>query len=223
MTADEAAFKKQLEVLVQRYQHGSVADAEKDVRELVLTLHEQFPADIGIFCVYMLNYVKMKPGEAIFLSAGEPHAYILGDIVECMATSDNVIRVGLTHKLRDVPNLISGLTYQASEPSKHLVQPTPFAKATSVSTHSTLYDPPIPEFSVLRVVLQAGEDETHAPIDGPSIAIVTEGGGAVHWESSESLEVSEGDVLFVGADTQLRLASSKEKSLVVYRAFVEAV
>ena len=78
MTADEATFKKQLEVLVQRYQHGSVADAEKDVRELVLTLHEQFPADIGVFCVYMLNYVKMQPGDAIFLAAGEPHAYISG-------------------------------------------------------------------------------------------------------------------------------------------------
>lgn len=78
MTADEAVFKKQLEVLVQRYQHGSVTDAERDVCDLVLTLHEQFPADIGVFCAYILNYVKMGPGDAIFLAAGEPHAYISG-------------------------------------------------------------------------------------------------------------------------------------------------
>ena len=139
-----------------------------------------------------------------------------------MATSDNVIRAGLTPKLRDVPNLVSGLTYQAAEPTKHLVQPQPFAKASQVSKHSTLYDPPIPEFSVLRVRLEAGEDETHAPIDGPSVAIVTEGRGAVQWGSGESLEVSEGEVFFVGAGKELKFVGDKEKAFVVYRAFVEA-
>lgn len=220
MTADEALFNNQLEVLIQRYQRGSVHEVEKDVRELVLTLHEHFPGDIGVFCAFMLNYVTMKPGDAIFLAAGEPHAYVSGDIVECMATSDNVIRAGLTPKLRDVPNLVSGLTYQAAEPTKHLVQPKPFAKLSQIAPHSTLYDPPIPEFSVLRVVLAAGEEETHAPIDGPSVAIVTEGAGALHW-GSESLEIAVGEVFFVGAGQQLKFASGKQ-NLVVYRAFVEA-
>lgn len=139
-----------------------------------------------------------------------------------MATSDNVIRAGLTPKLRDIPNLVSGLTYQASEPTKHLVLPQPFAKTAQVSKHSTLYDPPIPEFSVLRVVLETGGDETHPPIDGPSIAIVTEGKGSVLWGSGESLQVSEGEVFFVGAGTELKLAGDSGKNFVVYRAFVEA-
>ena len=78
MTAEESLFKAQLDVLVQRYQHGSVAGVEEEVRELVLTLHSQFPGDIGTFCAFMLNYVKMQPGDAIFLAAGEPHAYISG-------------------------------------------------------------------------------------------------------------------------------------------------
>ncbi|GJE92480.1 mannose-6-phosphate isomerase [Phanerochaete sordida] len=222
MTADEAAFKQQLAVLVQRYEHGSVVDVETDVRELVLTLHEQFPADIGVFCAFMLNYVKMQPGDAIFLAAGEPHAYISGDIVECMATSDNVIRAGLTPKLRDVPNLVGGLTYEAAAPAKHLVQPRSFATPRPAAPHTTLYDPPIPEFAVLRVVLAVGEDETHAPIDGPSVAIVTEGKGAVQWAADKSVTVAEGEVFFVGAGTELKLASSEGRNLVVYRAFVEA-
>ena len=38
--------------------------------------------------------------QAIYLAANVPHAYISGELVECMATSDNVIRAGLTPKLR---------------------------------------------------------------------------------------------------------------------------
>ncbi len=45
------------------------------------------------------------------------------DIVETMASSDNVIRAGLTPKLRDVPNLLENLTYVAAEASKHFVTP----------------------------------------------------------------------------------------------------
>ena len=138
-----------------------------------------------------------------------------------MATSDNVIRAGLTPKLRDVPNLVDGLTYTAADPSKHLVQPTPFSKLSKLSPHTTLYDPPIPEFSVLRVILSSSEPETHAPLNGPSIAIVTEGEGVVSWQTAESVGVSEGDVFFVGADTELKL-EAKDQSFVVYRAFVEA-
>ncbi len=146
----------------------------------------------------------------------------IADIVECMATSDNVIRAGLTPKLRDVPNLVAGLTYIAAEPSKHLVEPASFSTTEQPSSYTTLYDPPIPEFSVLRVVLLGGEQETHAPIDGPSIAIVTEGDGNVEWEDGQSLEVSEGEVFFVGAGTKLKFAERKGASFVVYRAFVEA-
>lgn len=55
--------------------------------------------------------MRLKEGEAIFLPANEPHAYISGDIIECMATSDNVIRAGLTPKLRDVKVLCKSLTF----------------------------------------------------------------------------------------------------------------
>lgn len=78
MTADEPTFKAQLERLVQRYESGGETEAEKGVTELVLRLYGQFPGDIGVFCAFLLNYVKMSPGDAIFLAAGEPHAYVSG-------------------------------------------------------------------------------------------------------------------------------------------------
>ncbi|CAK5275410.1 unnamed protein product [Mycena citricolor] len=216
MTAEEAQIKSKLDSLVGRYKAGKLSDGEpQDVVDLVLRLDSQFPGDIGIFCAYLLNYVKLSPGEAIFLGAGEPHAYITGDIMECMANSDNVIRAGLTPKLRDVPNLISGLTYEASPPSKHVVKPAPFQDSAS----STLYDPPIPEFSVVQVVLGAGASDKHAAISGPSLAIVTDGSGAVSWPgASAPLDVGLGQVFFIGADTDITYTS--DAGLTIYRAFV---
>jgi mannose-6-phosphate isomerase len=135
-------------------------------------------------------------------------------MMECMATSDNVIRAGLTPKLRDLPNLISGLTYAAGHHSKHVVTPQPF------SPHTAMYDPPIPEFAVLQVVLKAGEKDTHRPLQGPSIAAVCEGNGAVSW-GTETLSCSSGDVLFLGAGVDVSF-SGAESGLTLYRAFVEA-
>ncbi|KAJ7623547.1 mannose-6-phosphate isomerase [Roridomyces roridus] len=215
MTAEEGVVKAQLDILVARYKAGGEAESQ-DVVDLVLRLDSQFPGDIGIFCAFLLNYVHLKPGQAIFLGAGEPHAYIFGDIMECMANSDNVIRAGLTPKLRDIPNLVSGLTYEAAEPSKHVVNPAPFRSAAA----STLYDPPIPEFSVVQVVLDAGKTETHPVVAGPSIGIVTEGTGSVSWTGASQLQVGHGDVFFIGADTEVSFSSTS--GLTVYRAFVEA-
>lgn len=78
--------------------------------ELITRLNNQYPEDSGIFCAFFLNYIKLEKGTSIFLAAGEPHAYISGDCVECMASSDNVVRCGLTPKLKDVDTLLEMLT-----------------------------------------------------------------------------------------------------------------
>jgi mannose-6-phosphate isomerase len=79
MTADEPRYKEQLTKLIGRYKRGQVnGGEEKDIVDLVLRLDSQFPRDIGIWCAFMLNYVTLQPGEAMFLGAGEPHAYIAG-------------------------------------------------------------------------------------------------------------------------------------------------
>jgi mannose-6-phosphate isomerase len=129
-----------------------------------------------------------------------------------MATSDNVIRAGLTPKLRDIPNLVSGLTYQPSEPEKHFVKPEEFCSKTK------LFDPPVPEFSVLQVSLKGKGEEIHRAINGPSIAIVTEGSGSIKWDKGEQ-ELHEGKVIFIGAGTEVTFM--RGEGLELYRAFVE--
>jgi len=219
MTADESKLKSELAKLVARYKNNGAKPEEEKVKDLVIRLEEQYPGDVGVFCAFVLNYVQMQPGEAIFLGAGEPHAYVSGDIVETMATSDNVIRAGLTPKLRDVPNLIAGLTYTASEATKHTVNPKPYTQSRP-SDHSTLYDPPIPEFSVVRVEVDKDTSVKHAGLKGPSIFIVTSGSGRITWEGvggEAGEDLNEGRVFFVGAKTPVTL----EGELEVYRAFVE--
>ncbi len=135
-----------------------------------------------------------------------------------MANSDNVIRAGLTPKLRDIPNLVNTLTYAATPASHHVVKPLPF----SGSSASTLYDPPIPEFSVVNTTLTSGREEGHRAVDGPSIAIIASGKGKIQW-SNGSLDVVRGEVIFVGANTAINFFAAREgdEKLEIYRAFVE--
>ncbi len=76
-------------------------------QKLALRLHDQYSCDVGILVSFLMNYMTLQPGEALAICANEPHAYLSGDCMECMATSDNVVRCGLTPKLKDVKTLVS--------------------------------------------------------------------------------------------------------------------
>ena len=67
---------------------------------------------MGVLAAFLMNFVTLNPGEALWLGANELHAYVSGDCIECMATSDNVVRAGLTPKQRDVKTLCEMLTYK---------------------------------------------------------------------------------------------------------------
>jgi mannose-6-phosphate isomerase len=78
VTSEESRFVPALEALVERYKRGQASKVEKLLADLITRLHHQFPGDIGVFCPFVLNYVELEKGEAIFLGAGEPHAYVSG-------------------------------------------------------------------------------------------------------------------------------------------------
>lgn len=78
-----------------------------DLARVVELTSTDFPGDVGVVLSLLLNYVRLDPGEAIFLGAGNVHAYLRGTGVEIMATSDNVLRCGLTPKHIDVDELVS--------------------------------------------------------------------------------------------------------------------
>lgn len=90
------------------------ADKQTPLEALLLRLNTQYPGgDVGCFCIFFLNVVNLVPGEALFLGPNEPHAYLFGDCVECMATSDNVVRAGeplLSHCTLLNPHCVQNFT-----------------------------------------------------------------------------------------------------------------
>ncbi|KAM0445273.1 hypothetical protein ACHAPV_008418 [Trichoderma viride] len=209
---------------------GGVPSTKGDVLvELVTRLHGQYGSDIGIFVLFFLNFVTLQPGEALFLVADDIHAYVSGDIIECMAASDNVVRAGLTPKFKDVSTLVDMLTYNYAPIDEQKMNPTEYPYATlnrtaySSGSEVMLYDPPIEEFSVVRTLLHGeGAKATFDPLEGPSILICTNGKGTIAVGDAKH-EIEEGHVYFVGSTAELILESAvgKEEDFTTFKAFCE--
>ncbi|KIW26029.1 mannose-6-phosphate isomerase, class I [Cladophialophora immunda] len=231
MKSSKADVAEKSHALLELAKKGSISpgpsvNTSEELCELVQRCNSQFPEDIGLFVLFFLNFVKLQPGQAMYLKADDIHAYISGDIIECMASSDNVIRAGFTPKFQDVNTLTDILTYDHNPPEQQLLQPVDYPyvtlndKAYSSGSDSLLYDPPIEEFSVVRTVLKKpGAKATFEGIAGPSIVICTSGEGKVS-VGPKTEDFKEGWVYFVGATAELVIESSADE-MVTFRAFCE--
>ncbi|WP_405657276.1 mannose-6-phosphate isomerase, class I [Streptomyces sp. RK9] len=126
-----------------------------------------YPGDPGVIAAMLLNHVQLQPGEAMFLGAGVPHAYIQGLGVEIMANSDNVLRCGLTPKHVDVPELLRVVRFEATDPG--VLRPEASADGEEV------YETPIDEFRLSRFVLPAGGAAHDLTADTPQVLLCTAG------------------------------------------------
>ncbi|GAB1086185.1 MAG: mannose-6-phosphate isomerase, class I [Shewanella algae] len=95
----------------------------QDVFALILELATQYPNDIGLFAPLMLNVLTLQPGEAMYLDARTPHAYLKGTGLEIMANSDNVLRAGLTPKHMDVEELAKCTRFAEKPANTLLLEP----------------------------------------------------------------------------------------------------
>ena len=102
-----------------------------------------FPGDIGAVLALLLNHVRLRPGESIFLGAGNVHAYLRGFGVEILASSDNVLRCGLTPKHVDVAELLQVADFRP------LLQPR--SPVSVISDSVTSYPVPVADFLLMRV------------------------------------------------------------------------
>ena len=78
MESSEENIAAQAELLIDRAKNDGEFGGYGELAKLLVTLDLQFPKDVGLFCAFFLNYVKLEPGEAMFLRANEVHAYISG-------------------------------------------------------------------------------------------------------------------------------------------------
>ncbi|KAJ5175201.1 uncharacterized protein N7482_001078 [Penicillium canariense] len=173
----------------------------------------------NLVAALLMNYLTLGPGDSVFVPADSIHAYLEGDIVECMARSDNVINTGFCPvATRDSVELFGqALTFTPHDAQGALLPRRKSDKGMQGKTD--VYAPPISEFSVLCTALGAGENETHQAIHGPSLMIVTKGCGSMKIPGNTTVGLQEGYVFFVGQGVALDF--STDKGLAVYRAYAE--
>ncbi len=98
-------------------------ELEKQSFRLVAHLHHYFTEDMGIFAPLLLNYVELQPGQAAFIAPCVPHTYLSGTGLEVMASSDNVLRGGLTSKHIDVQELVDIVDCHSCSPEDLRIEP----------------------------------------------------------------------------------------------------
>ena len=154
-----------------------------------LNQYRLFGSDVGLFSFYFFNLLDLKPGQAIFTDAGIPHAYIGGNIIECMANSDNVVRAGLTPKFKDVSTLLDILVYTFS----------PFDILNkNQQMDQFVYKTTSPELEVTGYNKKATFSVAMSSQNKPFIGLITDGGLSVSW-LGESVRFEKGESFLIPA------------------------
>ena len=164
-----------------------------------LQLGERYPGDPGVLASLLLNRITLQPGEALFLSAGNLHAYLSGVGVEIMANSDNVLRGGLTPKHVDVPELMRVLDFSAGD--------VPVLRGEPGRPGERIYPTPVPEFRLSRLELDGTDwDITHP---GPQVVLAVEGDFSVRDATGRDLTIARGHSVWISAeDRDVRIKGS---------------
>ncbi|MFD9545233.1 mannose-6-phosphate isomerase, class I [Streptomyces sp. NPDC060022] len=154
-----------------------------------------YPGDPGVIAAMLLNYVQLQPGEALFLGAGVPHAYLGGLGVEIMANSDNVLRCGLTPKHVDVPELLRIVRFEATDPGILRPEASPAGEE--------LYETPVDEFRLSRYALSPGGAPIALTAATPQILLCTAGAPRIG-----ELGLAPGESVFVPADEPVEVSGT---------------
>lgn len=158
---------------------------------IVQLLARHYPGDPGVVTSLLLNPVTLQPGDALFVPAGCVHAYLSGTGVEVMASSDNVLRAGLTPKHVDVAELLKLVDCVAAPPIR--IAPEVFYGATRV------FYAPVDDFELSVTTLAAADGEQPLPGRGPRILLCLE--GAIEFRTaSGTLSLERGQAVFVSSE-----------------------
>ena len=162
--------------------------------ELVARLNVLYPGDPGVIIALLMNHVWLEPGEALFLPAGNIHAYLGGLGVEIMAASDNVLRGGLTPKHVDVVELERVLNFEGG--------PVELVRSRELSKGLVEYPVPVDDFLLYRADLSGEVLLADLNIPGEMILLCTAGEIAVSDSLEERLVLRRGEAAFMGDEAK---------------------
>jgi len=180
MSLNQADRQKLIPQIIQNA--NGLAENE-NVFSWMIKLNKQYPNDIGVLSPILLNLVCLKPGQAMFLPAGELHAYLDGLGIELMANSDNVLRGGLTPKHVDIPELMKVLNF--SERKIEILTPL------QVKTGERVYLTKADEFELSVINLKKGQIFEESGRKGVEILLCVQG-EAIIGKQEKMLPVSKG-------------------------------
>lgn len=155
---------------------GAVERSPSEELRHVRDIARLYPGDVGVVVALLMNYVSLQRGEALFAPAGMLHAYLSGLGVEVMATSDNVLRGGLTPKHVDPSELVTIVSTVSG--------PAPILEPQGIAPGLREFDLPVADFRVLEVSPSVEEAVTIAP-SGTSIIVAV--GGSIDVVSADTL------------------------------------
>lgn len=167
----------------------AAARQDDETFALITSLAAQYPGDVGLFSPLLLNVVTLKPGQAMYLDAGTPHAYVRGTGLEIMANSDNVLRAGLTPKYIDVAELLDCTRCLPKPDDQILLAP----HLEGAVQH---FEVPVPDFTFS--VYPAGE---HALTTASAEILFAIDGTVTLQQGEQSLRLEKGQSAFVPAAT----------------------
>ncbi|MFC4333737.1 mannose-6-phosphate isomerase, class I [Salininema proteolyticum] len=158
--------------------------------EMLVELAESYPDDPGVLVSLLLNHLVLQPGQAVYMPAGNMHAYLRGFGVEIMAASDNVLRGGLTSKKVDVPELLRVLDFRVME--------HPLCDAVDGESGRIRQWPvPVDDFELRRVNVKG--DEVTLNVEGPRIVLAVDGAIRVY-DKHGDVALRAGRAAFSAAD-----------------------
>lgn len=178
-----------------------LADDSTPALETVGRLAAEYPGDPGIAISMMLNRVSLTRGEVLYLPAGNIHAYLEGVGIELMASSDNVLRGGLTPKHVDVEQLLEVLDFTPL--------PVPYLRPAATSPGVQVFAPDIPDFVLSVVTLDAATDAATVEVSGASIALCASGFVTVA-QSANSAALAAGDAVYSDEGGSISLSGRGE-------------
>jgi len=182
-------------VLVREVATAAAAAGEHDYG-MVGDLAGRYPDDVGVVVALLLNDVRLEPGEAIFMPAGNLHAYLHGTGVEIMAASDNVLRGGLTPKHVDVPELLRVLRFhQLRDP---VLRPVP------VRPGVVTWPAPVREFALHRVSVGADVPGADLDLAGP-VTVLCLAGRVRADDGATAADLGPGQAGFGAAGSPVRI------------------
>jgi mannose-6-phosphate isomerase len=166
--------------------------------ETVRLLAEHYPGDPGIPISLLLHTISLRPREALYLPAGNIHAYLHGVGIELMAASDNVLRGGLTPKHVDVAELLEVLDFRPL--------PAPYLLPEQPEPGVAVFRPDVADFVLTVVSPDAAERGVDLAIEGggPAIAFVASG-AVVLSGAGESFSLERGGAVYTAGEPVLRV------------------